>query len=55
MVRCNIILREAYNVVFIVYHRVVNGALEYLANDLGIANNTVLQGKSHNSGSLKLI
>lgn len=25
--------------------RVVNGALEYLAKDLGIAENTVLQGK----------
>lgn len=27
--------------------RVVNGALEYLSKDLGIANNTVLQGKFH--------
>lgn len=26
--------------------RVVNGALEYLAKDLGIAENTVLQGQS---------
>lgn len=25
--------------------RVVNGALEYLAKDLGIADNAVLQGK----------
>lgn len=27
--------------------RVVNGALEYLSKDLGIADNTVLQGKFH--------
>lgn len=35
----------------IVYYgccRVVNGALEYLSKDLGIAENTVLQGKNSN-------
>lgn len=29
-----------------IFCRVVNGALEYLSKDLGIAENAVLQGKS---------
>ena len=53
MFRCYIIFREACNGFFVVCRRVVNGALEYLAKDLGIANDTVLQGKSDNSGLLQ--
>lgn len=30
---------------FLLFIRVVNGALEYLSKDLGIVENTVLQGK----------
>lgn len=30
--------------IFTLYDSVVNGALEYLARDLGITENTVLQG-----------
>lgn len=47
---CNISMFWGYNGFVLCFGccRVVNGALEYLAKDLGIAENTVLQGKCSN-------